>query len=105
MQNLNGIYYVEVKGKRYIVHPKEKNILKLREEPKSSGSQIPVQNGTQIMRNKKVVRNDNNEIRVKSYLQKKQPNIQHSEFKQPSCCHSCKRKNWFEFDKGWYFKI
>ena len=36
MKYLNGKYYVEVKDKRYKIHPTEKTIIKERDEPKSS---------------------------------------------------------------------
>ena len=42
------------------------NILRLREEPKPLRTQFKVQNETQIRKNKKVIRNDNIELGVKS---------------------------------------
>ena len=35
MKYPNGNYYVEVRDKRYRIHPNENIILRLREEPKS----------------------------------------------------------------------
>ena len=61
MKYLNGQYYVEVKDHRYKIHPTENNILSLRDEPKSLRTQYQVQNDTQIRKNKKVTRNDNDE--------------------------------------------
>ena len=40
---------------------------------------------------------------VKNYPKNIQPIIQQSKFKPPNC-HSCKRNNWLEFDKGYYCK-
>ena len=56
MKYLNGRYYVEVKDHRYKIHPTEKIILGLREEPKSLRTQYQVQNETQIRKNQKVLR-------------------------------------------------
>ena len=44
---LKGNYYVEVKDKRYFIHPTENILLKFREEPKSLRSQHQDQNETQ----------------------------------------------------------
>ena len=68
MKYLNGQYYVEVKDHRYKIHPKENIILRLRDEPKSLRTQYQVQNETQIRRNQKVTKNDNDELIVKNYL-------------------------------------
>ena len=48
MKYLTGNYYVEVKDHRYKIHPTGKNILRLRDEPKSLRTQHQVQNETQI---------------------------------------------------------
>ena len=73
----NNQYYVEVKDHRYIIHPTENILLRLREEPKSLRTQYQVQNETQIRRNQKVIENDNDELIVKKYPKKnKQPIIQ-----------------------------
>ena len=55
MKTANGRYYVEVKDKRYRIHPTESNILRLREEPKSLGTQYQVQNNIQMRKNQKVI--------------------------------------------------
>ena len=60
-----------------------------------------MQNNTQIRKNQKVVKNDNDELVVKNYPKKKQPIIHQPKFKPPNC-PSSKRKNWLEFDKGYY---
>ena len=101
MKYLNGRYYVEVKDHRYKIHPTENIILRLRDEPKSLRTQYQVQNETQIRRNQKVIKNDNNELLVKNYPKNKQPIIQQQKLKPPNC-PSCKRNNWIEFDKGYY---
>ena len=101
MKYLNGEYYVEVKDKRYQIHPTENIILRKRDEPKSLRTQYQVQNETQIRRNQKVIKNDNNELIVKNYTKNKQPIIQQQKFKPPNC-PSCKQNNWLEFDKGFF---
>ena len=101
MKYLNGEYYVEVKDHRYKIHPTENIILRKRDPPKSLRTQYQVQNDTQIRRNQKVFKNDNDKLVVKKYPKNKQPIIQ-----QPKLpiCPSCKRNNWLEFDKGYYCK-
>ena len=101
MKYLNGQYYVEVIDHRYKIHPTENIILRLRDEPKSLRTQYQVQNETQIRKNQKVIKNDNNELIVRNYPKNKQPNIQQQKFKLPNC-PSCKRNNWLEFDRGYY---
>ena len=101
MKYLNGEYYVEVKDHRYKIHPTENIILRKRDPPKSLRTQYQVQNETQIRRNEKVIKNDNDQI-VKKYHKNKQP-IQQREIKLPNF-PSCKRNNWLEFDKRYYCK-
>ena len=98
MKYLNGDYFVEVRDHRYRIHPTENIILRKRDPPASLRTQYQVQNETQIRRNQNVIKNDNDELMVKNYLKNrnKQPNIQ----QQLPNCLSCKRNNWFEFDKG-----
>ena len=67
MKYLNGNYYVEVKDHRYTIHPTENIILRLRDEPKSLRTQYQVKNETQIRKNQKVIKNDNNQLVVKNY--------------------------------------
>ena len=102
MKYLNGENYVEVKGDRYKIHPTEKIILSKRDEPKSVRSQYQVQNETQIRKNQKVIKNDNNQLIVNNYPKNKneQPIIQ----QQLPNCPSCERNNWLELDKGYYCK-
>ena len=71
MKYLNGEYYVEVKDKRYKIHPTENIILGLRDEPKSLRTQYQVQNETQIRKNQKVIKNDNDQLIVKNYPKNK----------------------------------
>ena len=73
MKYLNGENYVEVKDHRYKIHPTENIILRKRDEPKSLGTQYQVQNETQIRKNQKIIKNDNNQLIVKSYPRNKQP--------------------------------
>ena len=101
MKYLNGEFYVEVKDHRYRIHPTENIILRKRNPPSSLRTQYQVQNHTQIRRNQKVIRNDDNQLIVKNYPRNKQPIIQQQKFKPPNC-PSCKQSNCLEFDKGYY---
>ena len=96
---LNGQYYDEVKDHRCRIHPTENSILCKRDPPTSLRAQYQVQIETQIRRNQKVIKNDNNQLIVKNYPNNKQPIQQQP--KLPNC-PSCKRNNWLEFDKGYY---
>ena len=100
MKYLNGEYYVEVKD-RYRIHPTEHIILRKRHPPLSLRTQYQVQNDTQIRKNQKVVRNDNNDGIVKNCPRNKQRIQQQQKFKPPDCL-SCKRNNWLDFDKCYY---
>ena len=64
MKRLNGKDYVEVKDKRYIIHPTENNILRERKKPRSLRTQYQIFNKTQIRRNQKVLKNENNELEL-----------------------------------------
>ena len=103
MKYLNGEYYVDVKDKRYIIHPTENIILRKKDPPKSLRTQYQVQNETQIRKNQKVIKNDDDQLIVKNYPKNKnkQPIIQQQKFKPPNC-PSCKQNNWWEFHKGFY---
>ena len=102
MKYLDGEYYVEVKDHRYKIHPTENIILRKRDPPTSLRTQYQVQNETKIRRNQKVIKTDNDQLIVKNYPKNKikQTIIQ----QQLPNCPSCKRKNWLEFDKGYYCK-
>ena len=100
MKYLNGQYYIEVKDHRYKIHPTENIILRKRDPPTSLRTQYQVQNETNIRRNQKVVKNDDQLI-VKNFPKSKQPIQQQQKFKPPNC-PSCKKNNWLEFDKGYY---
>ena len=62
MKYLNGEFYVEVKDHRYEFHLIEKITLRKRDPPQSLRTQYQVQNETQIRRNQKVVKNDNDQL-------------------------------------------
>ena len=70
MKNLYGEYYVEVKDHRYRIHPSEIIILRIRNPPISLRTQYQVQNNTQIRKNQKVIKNDNDDLVVKNYPKK-----------------------------------
>ena len=101
MKYLNGEYYVEVKDHRYKIQPTENIILRKRDLPTSLITQYQVQKETEIRRNQKVIKNDDQLI-VKNYPRNKKEPIQ----QQPKIpnCPSCKRNIWLEFDKGYYCK-
>ena len=90
MKYLNGENYVEVKDHRYRIHLTENIILRKRDPPISLRTQYQVQIVTQIRKNQKVIKNDNDELIVKNYPKNKQPIIQ----KQLPQCPSCKQNNW-----------
>ena len=104
MKYLNGEYYVEVKDYRYRIHPTENIIIRKQDPPTSLRTQYQVQNETQIRKNQKVIKNDNDQIIVKNYPKnKKQAIIQEQKFKPPNCA-TCKQNNWLEVDRGFYCK-
>ena len=86
MKYLNGRYYVEVKDHRYKTHPTENIILGLRDPPSSLRTQCQVQNETQIRKNQKVIKNDNDQIVVRKYPRNKnkQPIIQQQNLNHPN---------------------
>ena len=75
MKYVNGEYYVEVKDKRYIIHPTENIILRKRDPPKSLRTEYQVQNETQIRKNQKVIKNKNDELEVRNYPKNKKQKI------------------------------
>ena len=75
MKYLCGQYYVEVKDHPYKIHSTENIILRIRNPPTSLRTQYQVQNHTQIRRNQKVIRDDNNDLVTKNDPKKKQPII------------------------------
>ena len=101
MKYLNGEYYVEVKDKRFLIHPTENIILRKGDEPKSLRTQYQIQNETQIRKNQKVIKNDNDELIVKNYPKNKNKQPIFQQPKLPNC-PSCKQNNWLEFDKCYY---
>ena len=89
MKYPNGNYYVAVKDHRYGIHPTENIILGLRDEPKTLRTQYQVQNETELRKNQKVMKNDNDVLVVKNYRKSKEPFKQQPKFKPPNC-PSCK---------------
>ena len=78
MKILIGNYYVEVKDHRYRTNPTENIILRPRDTPKSLRTQYQLQNETHFGKNQKLIKKNNDELEVKNYPKKKQPNIQQS---------------------------
>ena len=103
MKYLNDEFYVEVNDHRYKFHPTENIILRERNPPTSLRTQYQVKNETQIRKNQKVIKNDNDELVVKNYPKNKQQVVQQPKFNLPSC-PICKQNNWLEFDKSYYCK-
>ena len=56
MKYLDGNFYVEVKCKRYRIHPAEIIILRKRDTPALIRTQYQVQNETQIRKNQKLLK-------------------------------------------------
>ena len=98
MKYLDGNYYTEVKDYQYRIHPTENIILRKRDPPTSLRTQYQFKNETQIRKNQKVIRNDNNELMVKNYPKNKQPIIQ----KQLPNCPTCKQNKWIDINKCYY---
>ena len=67
MKYLKGEYCVEMNDHRYLFHPSENNILRKPDPLKFLRTQHQVQKDTQIRRNQKVIRNDDDELVVKIY--------------------------------------
>ena len=67
MKYLHNEYYTEVEYKRYVIHLSENIILREREESKSLRTEPEVINKTQIRRNRKVVKDQNDELEVKPH--------------------------------------
>ena len=101
MKYLNGNYYVEGKDHQYKIHPTENIILRKRDPLTSPRTQYQVQNETQIRRNQKFIKNDNDQLVVKNYPKNKQTSIQQQKFKPPNC-PSCKQITWLQFDRVYY---
>ena len=103
MKYLVGNYYIGVKDHRYRIHPTEKILLRLCDEPKSLRTRYQVQNETQIRRNQKIIKNDNNQVVVRVYPKSNQPNSPQPKFKPPNC-PKCKQNISLKLDKGFYCK-
>ena len=105
MKYLNGESYVEAKDHRYKIHATENIILRKRDPPTSLRTHYQVQNETQIRRNQKVTRNDNDELIGKNYPKNKNklPISQQQKYKPPNC-PTFKQNNWLELDRGYYCK-
>ena len=101
MKHLNDEHYVEKNDQRYRIQPTENIILRKLNPPPSLRTQYQVENETQIKKNQKVVRDDNNDLVVEKYPKTIQPNIQQRKKNLPSCS-SCKRNTWLQFDEGCY---
>ena len=101
MKLFNGEYYVEVKDKRYRIHPTEIIILRKRDPPLSLRFQYQVRKEIQLGKNQKVIRNGNKELVVKNYPKNKQTIQQELKFIS-RICPCCTRNNWLQFDKGYY---
>ena len=66
MKYLNGEFNVEVRDHRYKTPPTENIILRKRDPPNSLRTQYQVQNETQIRKNQKVIKNDNDQLVLKN---------------------------------------
>ena len=64
MKYQDGNYYIEVRDHPYRFHPTRIKILRLRDPPKTLGTQYQVQNDTHIRKKQKFLKNDNDELIV-----------------------------------------
>ena len=92
MNYLDGDYYVEVKDHRYRIHPTDNIISRELDPPKSLRTQNLVQNQTNIRKNQKVIKNNNDELLFQNCPKKKQPNQEQPKFKPPICTRCKQRK-------------
>ena len=67
-------------------------------------TQYQVQNETQIRKNQKVIKNDNDQLVDKNYPKNKHPNSQQQKLKLPNF-PICEQNKWLEFDKDTFAKI
>ena len=67
MKYLDGKIYVEVKNHRFRIHPTENIILRKRDPTTSLRTRYEIQNETQIRKNQKVIKNNNDELVVNYY--------------------------------------
>ena len=103
MKYLDSFYYVEVKDHRYKIYPTEKILLRRRDLPFSLRTQNQDQIETQIRKNQKVIKKDNDRLVVKNYPKDKQQVLKQPKFKSHNC-PSCRKNNWLEFEKDYYCK-
>ena len=106
MKYLNGKYYVEVKDKKYKIHPTENIILRERKEPKSLRTQYQVINDTKIRRNQKVIKDDKGKLTVKSYPKKEKEKPQEpTNIQKIIQCPSCSRNAMVEYDEYYQCEV
>ena len=106
MKYLNGKYYVEVKDKKYKIHPTENIILREREQPKSLRTQYQVINDTKIRRNQKVIADDKGKLTVKSYPKKEKEKPQEpTNIQKIIQCPSCGRNAMVEYDEYYQCEV
>ena len=99
MKFLNGNNYLEVKDKKYLIHPTEN--ITFENEILQNLSELNIKSKMKLRLVKiKVIKNDNNQLVFNNYPKNKQPIIQQPKFK-PNC-PGCKRNIWLEFEKGYY---
>ena len=90
---LNGRYYVEVKDKRYTIHPFCDIFSQQCDPAKSLRTEYQVQNINQIGLSQKGFRNQNNELEVKRYPKtKNKKTFENTKFNLPDCL-SCRQVN------------
>ena len=70
MNYLTDGFHIGIKDHRNKTHPTENIILGLQKEPKPFWTQYQVQNNTQMRKNRKDIKNDNDELVVKKQTTK-----------------------------------
>ena len=103
MKNLNIKQFVEVKNKRYIIRPHEKNTIQKRNRIKPLGTEQQITEATtrQKQRNSN---NKNTELEVKSYPKRKPNNNQKTDEQSKLDLESthCKQRSIIEFNQLYY---
>ena len=92
MKKTDGKYYVEVKDYRYNIHPTGVFLLRKRKEPKSVKTDYQVQIETQNRKIQIVIQNENYQLEVKRYPERKNKRIQKLNF-QLLPCPSCRSQS------------
>ena len=95
----DGKTFVEVKGKRYCIHPFYDVLSKRREQQKSLRTHYQYKNFTPIKKSRKGSKNHNVEIEIKRYSEKNKQNDEKPKYNSPNCPRG-RQSIWVEFTYG-----